>query len=831
TGQDGLGFTVVTRDSTVHGPGPILVKSILPRGAAVRDGRLQSGDRILEVNGVDISGYRQEELVAMLRSTKQGETVSLLVSKQEEPFLPRELDRYVARIGVTGTWNVTSLGKKEPELVREVEQYRLASTHSLGSGTQFLERGWTLFYSGVPHAIQSCGRKLSGAGSSGNPRTQWWTLEVRDAVKLKKESYQACLAQGTLKTAEAYRRGLSDSGFSERGHVFDFGGAEKGEPSSLTLSEEGRGHLVYEIPVSDSGSAGLGLSLKGNKSRETGEDLGIFIKSIIHGGAAFKASHISLLTYDQIERKIDRDGRLRVNDQLVAVNGESLLGRSNNDAMETLRRSMSMEGNHRETIQLVILRALENSPTQERRQDGGQSRENPPAQYNHNDASNGVAQPPMVINSIYAHAPGPVSASNGRPGVYYDASDEDDFASHPSDMESDFNPQPKYAQNRAEREPASNPTYQLQHTQRHPKTSMSMDLVADEGNIGGKQPRRPAPKMSSLGPTLGLQKSSSLESLQTAMEEASKSSVPFHRPAGPMVRGRGCNMSFRQAIDKSYDGPSEPEDDYSEDSSGRETPASGSSRQELEDGGKDKKKKTKKKKEKKTKTKKKDDADDPDKKTKKKGFVLLRKFTFFLLWASDQCFSFIIINPLKTGKTPSPPLSPPPLTPPPPSITLSPPPSPSTLITINTITNITKIITTTITNTITTTITTITNITVTTTTITTTNTTTTITNTITINTITNITTITHITITKIITTTITNTITTTITTITNITVTTTTIATTTDTITTTITFTMTNTTINTITTTTDTITTTMFELGDCVRALNTVRKTVPKFRS
>ncbi|GAA6074061.1 par-3 family cell polarity regulator beta a isoform X1, partial [Tachysurus ichikawai] len=90
-GPDGLGFTVVTRDSAVHGPGPILVKSILPRGAAVRDGRLQSGDRILEVNGVDISGYRQEELVAMLRSTKQGETVSLLVSKPDEAVLPREL--------------------------------------------------------------------------------------------------------------------------------------------------------------------------------------------------------------------------------------------------------------------------------------------------------------------------------------------------------------------------------------------------------------------------------------------------------------------------------------------------------------------------------------------------------------------------------------------------------------------------------------------------------------------------------------------------------------------------------------------------------------------
>ncbi|KAI3360026.1 hypothetical protein L3Q82_014350 [Scortum barcoo] len=52
------------------------------------------------------------------------------------------------------TWNVTSLGGKEPELVREVERYRLeivglTSTHSLGSGTQLLERGWTLHYSGV----------------------------------------------------------------------------------------------------------------------------------------------------------------------------------------------------------------------------------------------------------------------------------------------------------------------------------------------------------------------------------------------------------------------------------------------------------------------------------------------------------------------------------------------------------------------------------------------------------------------------------------------------------------------------------------------------------
>ncbi|TRZ03364.1 hypothetical protein DNTS_025355 [Danionella cerebrum] len=65
-----------------------------------------------------------------------------------------------------------------------------------------------------------------------------------------------------------------------------------------------------------------------------------------------------------------------------------------------------------------------------------------------------------------------------------------------------------------------------------------------------------------LGPTLGLKKSSSLESLQTAVTEAKKNEqLPFHRPRPHIVRGRGCNESFRAAIDKSYDGPPEDDDD------------------------------------------------------------------------------------------------------------------------------------------------------------------------------------------------------------------------------------------------------------------------------
>uniref|UniRef100_A0A8C6KWE7 Endonuclease/exonuclease/phosphatase domain-containing protein n=1 Tax=Nothobranchius furzeri TaxID=105023 RepID=A0A8C6KWE7_NOTFU len=55
---------------------------------------------------------------------------------------------------VIGTCNVTSLAGKEQELMAEVERYRLdivglTTTHSIGSGTQVLERGWTLSFAGV----------------------------------------------------------------------------------------------------------------------------------------------------------------------------------------------------------------------------------------------------------------------------------------------------------------------------------------------------------------------------------------------------------------------------------------------------------------------------------------------------------------------------------------------------------------------------------------------------------------------------------------------------------------------------------------------------------
>ena len=47
-GPQGLGFSITTQDNPASSSSPIYIKNILPQGAAVMDGRLQSGDRLLE---------------------------------------------------------------------------------------------------------------------------------------------------------------------------------------------------------------------------------------------------------------------------------------------------------------------------------------------------------------------------------------------------------------------------------------------------------------------------------------------------------------------------------------------------------------------------------------------------------------------------------------------------------------------------------------------------------------------------------------------------------------------------------------------------------------
>uniref|UniRef100_A0A3B4DCU5 PDZ domain-containing protein n=1 Tax=Pygocentrus nattereri TaxID=42514 RepID=A0A3B4DCU5_PYGNA len=455
-GTKGLGFSITSRDVPLGGSAPIYVKNILPRGAAIKDGRLKAGDRLLEVNGVDLNGRGQEEVVSLLRATPMGGAVNLLVLRQEETFLPRE-----------------PLQMKAPPQTTAVEE-------------------------------------------------------------------------------------------------------------ELVMTPDGtREFLTLEVPLNDSGSAGLGVSVKGNRSKENHADLGIFVKSIINGGAACK------------------DGRLRVNDQLIAVNGESLLGKTNHDAMETLRKSMSTEGNKRGMIQLIVARRVNKHNEGETpcspcgpEQTLSPSLDDHERRISHtlysieglddnlrprnNMTSRGLGHY-QLSPTVNMPQDDTVIIEDDRPPVLpAHLSDQSSSSSH-DDMafiaethslcvggEDDaglFHREGFGRQSMSEKRTKQyGDVSQLDIIKT--RKSKSMDLVADEINLTTHTENHSGSSSRDVGPSLGLKKSSSLESLQTAVAEATlNGDLPFHRPRPRIIRGRGCNESFRAAIDKSYDRPAASEED------------------------------------------------------------------------------------------------------------------------------------------------------------------------------------------------------------------------------------------------------------------------------
>uniref|UniRef100_A0A665VEL1 Partitioning defective 3 homolog n=1 Tax=Echeneis naucrates TaxID=173247 RepID=A0A665VEL1_ECHNA len=454
-GLEGLGFSITSRDVPIGGSAPIYVKNILPRGAAIQDGRLKAGDQLLEVNGVDLNGKSQEEVVALLRATPMGGPVNLLVTRQEDSLLPREV------------------------------------------------------------------------------------------VSAKSEDDMVLTPDGT------------------------------------------REFMTFEIPLNDSGSAGLGVSVKGNRSKENHADLGIFVKSIINGGAASK------------------DGRLHVNDQLIAVNGESLLEKTNQEAMETLRKSMSVEGNKRGMIQLIVARQVAKS--NEETSGSPPVLRTPmhsPLDSHERRISHSLYETIESLNNI-SSAPANVIGRNGNyqlsPTVNMPQDDivmiEDDkpplLPAHLSDQSSssshddmgfvgenpvpwihelpdsaecfslspDADPDAAFQREGFGRQSMSEKRTkqyenagQLEIIKTRKSKSMDLGKLADEINYSTRTNGGSAGQ--EVGPSLGLKKSSSLESLQTAVAEATlNSEINVNRPRSRIVRSRGCNESFRAAIDKSYENP------------------------------------------------------------------------------------------------------------------------------------------------------------------------------------------------------------------------------------------------------------------------------------
>ncbi|XP_043929903.1 synaptojanin-2-binding protein [Protopterus annectens] len=83
-GPSGLGFNVVggTDQQYISNDSGIFVTKIREDGAAAMDGRLEEGDKILSINGIELNNMTHQEAVNLFRTA--GEHVTLQVLKREQ---------------------------------------------------------------------------------------------------------------------------------------------------------------------------------------------------------------------------------------------------------------------------------------------------------------------------------------------------------------------------------------------------------------------------------------------------------------------------------------------------------------------------------------------------------------------------------------------------------------------------------------------------------------------------------------------------------------------------------------------------------------------------
>ncbi|XP_067377184.1 tyrosine-protein phosphatase non-receptor type 13 isoform X1 [Channa argus] len=85
-----LGISVAGGMNTNVRYGGICIKSMVPGGAAEQDGRIQIGDRLLEVDGYNLRGVTHQQAVECLKRT--GEVVNLLLEREPTVILEQRPD-------------------------------------------------------------------------------------------------------------------------------------------------------------------------------------------------------------------------------------------------------------------------------------------------------------------------------------------------------------------------------------------------------------------------------------------------------------------------------------------------------------------------------------------------------------------------------------------------------------------------------------------------------------------------------------------------------------------------------------------------------------------
>ncbi|XP_022238928.1 patj homolog isoform X2 [Limulus polyphemus] len=248
----GLGFGIIGGRST-----GVVVKTLTPGGIAERDGRLRSGDHILQIGDLNLRGMGSEQVAAVLRQC--GNQVRFVVAR---PVEPPSLDYH-------------NIPNNAPIIRTRI----LADPDQIDRHLIMLQQPKTSF---IKNTVFNGDDDVTGSQDGYLNQT---SIDFQTSLKAQSEELEGPSTNNTQNKV------------------------------AIDLPEM----ETFEVDLIKD-QQGLGITIAGYVCEE--EDIsGIFVKSIAKASAA------------------DLCGRIKVNDQIIEVDGRSLRSYNNHQAVDVLRNT------------------------------------------------------------------------------------------------------------------------------------------------------------------------------------------------------------------------------------------------------------------------------------------------------------------------------------------------------------------------------------------------------------------------------------------------------------------------------------------------------------
>ncbi|XP_078008623.1 multiple PDZ domain protein isoform X23 [Phascolarctos cinereus] len=326
----GLGFSVVGLKSENRGELGIFVQEIQEGSVAQRDGRLKEADQILAINGYALDQtITHQQAISILQKAK--DNVQLIVARGS---LPPLMSPIVSRSpSAASTVSAHSNPVVQWEHVETIELLNDGS--GLGFGIVGGKSTGVIVKTILPGGVaDQHGRLCSG--------DHILKIGETDLAGMSSEQVAQVLRQCGNRVKLVIARGIIEepTGTTSSGITLSSSMSSMSE-KQVEMSMQKNGEIeTFHVELTKN-IQGLGITIAGYIGDKKSESSGIFVKSITKSSA------------------VEHDGRIRVGDQIIAVDGTDLQGFTNQQAVELLRHTG-------QTVRLALMRKITKSETQSR---------------------------------------------------------------------------------------------------------------------------------------------------------------------------------------------------------------------------------------------------------------------------------------------------------------------------------------------------------------------------------------------------------------------------------------------------------------------------------